>query len=863
MRRAFGALRLPQPAATGFLLLATLLLLWPAFLGRTPVPADILYENYFPWKAIQSGVQAQNPAMEDAIRVYVPLTEYAFDRWRAGTPPLWNPLIVAGTPEAAASFSGAFYPLNALYLLPHRPLAHALDVGLHLFLAMAFMQLFLRALGCSGFGATLGGIVYGLGGLMAIWLPYAPGRHVVVWLPLAWYFLERLFHGARLGAVAGLGVAVALQILGGHAEYLLFQALLTGFYLILRGFWWLRGRPGGAAAGRLVGRVLLSAGVALMLGAIQWLPLLEVRAQSHRITRALDAEVDAVSPFALTTLISPRLFGSPMERNRVGPTSITVMYIGIAPLLLAVAGAWWGRGWRGRGMAALFVLSFLVATKTPLTWFFYDVVPLFSQLRTLRRIILIFAAPLSVLAGVGASALQARLQQEAFCRAVMRRLSWARIGALGALLGAGLTGAYLLQGLFYEPALRLVEKTRPGVLVGDVPAKFRTFFAYELQQLALAGALLIGFLLLVRLRATGSLRERPFTLALLLLTLMDLLLFARGIMSMVDLRWHPTSPPLPAIAHIKADTDLFRVMPFDRYGPIHADIPFPGNTLIPYGVQALNGIHAFLPRRTLELMGVAGFWGVQSPDPTRFLGRSWVSLMGLGDPRGRALFQVRYLITSPRDDHPLPADAQLIYRGEVNLYRLPTPLPRAFVARQARTFSDDTLLLRAVMDPGIDLRTTVLLEAGPTAGEYRDPLAEPPPGRAGAEKAGMGTAGGEISGAGRAGEAAEVTRYEPERVEVRARSSTGGWLVLLDAHYPGWRARVDALEVPVLRANYAFRAVRIPPGESTVLFFYAPAGVRAGLLLSGLGVLLLAALLVVHLRGREAGPAQRDVSPAR
>ncbi|MBI2370187.1 MAG: YfhO family protein [Deltaproteobacteria bacterium] len=74
--------------------------------------------------------------------------------------------------------------------------------------------------------------------------------------------------------------------------------------------------------------------------------------------------------------------------------------------------------------------------------------------------------------------------------------------------------------------------------------------------------------------------------------------------------------------------------------------------------------------------------------------------------------------------------------------------------------------------------------------------------------------------------------------------------MLLDAHYPGWRARVNGREVPVLRANYAFRAVRIPEGESTVVYFYAPAAVRVGLVLSGLGLVLVAGVAVACLRAR-------------
>ncbi|MBI3076378.1 MAG: hypothetical protein HYY85_05205, partial [Deltaproteobacteria bacterium] len=655
----------------GFLLLAVLLLLAPAFLGRIPAPADLLYEQFFPWKALKPGVRAQHPAMSDPIRQFIPLTNYAFERWRDGTPPLWNPLIVAGTPEAGAGLSGAFYPLNILYLLGNWSLARTLDLGLHLFLAMAFMHLLLRRLGCSGFGATLGGIVYGLSATTVLW-HYTPTLHVMVWSPLAWYFIEQIFQRARPGAVIGLGCALGLQVLVGYAETILFHLLLTSLYVVLRAFWWLRGLRGQATPASVAGGLLLAAGLALLLSAAQWVPLLEVRAESHRATRTFE-DLQFMSPLAAATLVSPRIFGSPVDHNWVGPGTHfgLLIYIGIAPLLLAVGAARWRKVWPTRGMLVLLLLVALLALRTPLSWLFYQVFPPLAQLRFLSRMINLFPLPLSILAGIGATELEARLRREEFRQAVARRLSWARLGALAAILAIGLGGGYLLQDLFFGLALKLVERTRPVVVTGDIHGKFRAFFGYEVQQLALAAALLLGSLLLLRLRAGSTLREGAFAPAVLFLALGDLMLFAVHWNPMVDPRRLPPFPTPPAVQRLKADTDLFRVMPIDRYGDIYPDLPFPPNTLLPYGLQSVNGYNSFLPRRTVELMGVLGFWG--RPGLQRYVGIPWISVTSPGSPRGAALFQARYLVTRPGDEPPPLPEARLIYRGEVNLYQVPTP----------------------------------------------------------------------------------------------------------------------------------------------------------------------------------------------
>jgi uncharacterized membrane protein YfhO len=76
------------------------------------------------------------------------------------------------------------------------------------------------------------------------------------------------------------------------------------------------------------------------------------------------------------------------------------------------------------------------------------------------------------------------------------------------------------------------------------------------------------------------------------------------------------------------------------------------------------------------------------------------------------------------------------------------------------------------------------------------------------------------------------------KVTVKVTLAQAGWLVLADTHYPGWVARVDGVSVPVLHANYAFRAVAVEAGTRTVEFVYRPRSFAVGVWLS-LGSLLV------------------------
>ena len=49
-------------------------------------------------------------------------------------------------------------------------------------------------------------------------------------------------------------------------------------------------------------------------------------------------------------------------------------------------------------------------------------------------------------------------------------------------------------------------------------------------------------------------------------------------------------------------------------------------------------------------------------------------------------------------------------------------------------------------------------------------------------------------------------------------STTASVLYYSDAWHPKWRATVNGVPTPVMKANLAYKAVTLPPGESRVIF---------------------------------------------
>ena len=87
-----------------------------------------------------------------------------------------------------------------------------------------------------------------------------------------------------------------------------------------------------------------------------------------------------------------------------------------------------------------------------------------------------------------------------------------------------------------------------------------------------------------------------------------------------------------------------------------------------------------------------------------------------------------------------------------------------------------------------------------------------------------------------------IARDEPDLMTLDVEAQVPGWLVVRDAYYPGWVARIDGVPTPISPADVMFRAIQILPGKHRVSFTYEPSSVRLGAILSGAGLVAWLAL---------------------
>src|SRR5262249_33759801 len=95
------------------------------------------------------------------------------------------------------------------------------------------------------------------------------------------------------------------------------------------------------------------------------------------------------------------------------------------------------------------------------------------------------------------------------------------------------------------------------------------------------------------------------------------------------------------------------------------------------------------------------------------------------------------------------------------------------------------------------------------------------------------------------GSAAHVASDTGERVVVQLPAGASGRLILADAYYPGWTARVDGRAIPIERDDRQPRAVRPPAGAKVVVFEYRPRWLLRAAVVNGAALMLTLSLALL------------------
>ncbi|HEX2061729.1 MAG TPA: hypothetical protein VHK90_13405, partial [Thermoanaerobaculia bacterium] len=173
--------------------------------------------------------------VRDVVHYHYPAKKILREIVLSGHFPWWNPYIHAGQPLAANPAHEVFYPLTWLILLPNYHFAFHLLALSHVVIACIAMYALLRSMNTGYVAATLGGLSFGIGGLVLSGLNLWPYLFSIAWLPLTCLFARRFLIERRPRDFALAVVFFGTQLLIGEPTTVFQTGLLLGLYAIWRG----------------------------------------------------------------------------------------------------------------------------------------------------------------------------------------------------------------------------------------------------------------------------------------------------------------------------------------------------------------------------------------------------------------------------------------------------------------------------------------------------------------------------------------------------------------------------------------------------------------------------------------------------
>ena len=708
--------------------------------------------------------------------------EFGFGQLAKGNLALWNPHIFSGMPFFGGFQSALLYPPNWLYLV--LPIAKAINVSiaLHVLLAGFFLYLWTYHRGLHPAACLLSSILYMFSGpfFLHIYAGHLPHLAAMAWAPLLFCAIDGLIRErSTLWYLVGV-LALTMQILAGHPQYVFYTAIAAGLYTLLR----LIKSP--RRARLLLGLSSMYVGAAT-LTAVQLLEGLQAAGESVRSngTPYAFAATFSFPPENFLTLLVPALFGS--ISNYWGRWYLWEMslFISVTGLVLALYGAVCGkREMRLFSLSMILILSILaLGAYTPLFGLLYGFVPGFNALRANAKFIFLVAMFAVMLSGVGLDDLLNNPRWR-------RRLSLI-VGIAGLLVGA--------VGLWIQMSAAFGSAGTWGQVMSTISATQQSFLPpalYEAQAFindaGRAASRAVFFCSMTCLLLSVLLWRTHVSPRLIylvpLIAVMEVFIFARSNRPTFDLE----TTRLPALQQFyEAHPGDYRVLL-----PLNPLPPHPNSAMMT-GSQDLWGADPGVLKRYAEFMA---FTQGRNPDTaTQYLEFS----------RIHPLFKMlrnRYVLFSEE--------------GKQGFEEIPSVLSRLELIQDWVLLPQRDRIFAAMNHPAFDPRQQVILETTP----------DPAPAKGQAK----GTA--TVTEEGTDYLIVEANLPAPAISLITDNYSSGWRAVAL----PGSSQE----HYDLLPANYILRAVPLGAGTHHLRIEYEPLGYRIGKWISLVSLIFFAGLII-------------------
>ena len=724
----------------------------------------------------------------DLSAFFIPPKVLWVDLLKHGTFPFWNPYQYSGIPLLAALQPGVLYPPHVFYLFLPFPIVWNWLIILHFLLAGIAVYLFLAHMKSSEEGAFVGALVFMLSGYLLSVHSLLPHLFAVSWFPLVLLFFLKHFETGRIRHAVFVSFFLLMQFLSGAPEILMMSVLaliIVTFFLPS-----LIGERVGVYT-RMRSLVVIFS-LFLLLSAVQILPFYELKAQSIRQSGLtyFESSIWSMAWRDFIQFFIPDPFGNMMNDQKYWQNQswLKTIYLGIVPFCLSTF--YFLTTGRKRWLFALLIvisLIFALGGNTPVYKLLYRIPP-FSSVRYPVKFLFLFFFVISVTSGLGFDKLRQGVAER------NRRIH----GAIQVFfyLGFLFALAWSYTVLFRERVVNLFDS------IGFKPEAYNLISVniHDIRRFCFF-AFLFCILLLVYRRVTRKRLVMVFMVAILAL---DLFLANYGFYSSIP--WELYRQPHEFVSAIveRGKTDRYFVTPkthktYDRF---------------PRDKAAMSAAYAPL----------SGLYAVEGTEVLRIaqydLFINWMKILSSIKEAERFfdIAGIRYVVSIVKlnEAHFTLLRGMNIGDEPLYLYEYDDYPGRFLLFSRIRSVPDEKSMIDALADRKIDLRQEMIVlskEAQPHV---------------------------PISAQGKV----ELVRYEPNNLVLNCRTDQGAFLYVSDTYYPGWRAYVDGQRTEIFRANLAFRAVKVPPGEHTVLFRYVPTSFYAGLVLTAIGFILSCLLIV-------------------
>src|SRR3989344_1369085 len=296
----------------------------------------------------------------DNFNLMTPTRVFLANELKQGRFPLWNPLILSGTPFFADIAYGLLHPSNLFFLIlsPFRALTASIFVDFAI--AWFGMYVFLRHLTIFFLPALAGALLFTYSGSMAVYTDNLSSLHSAVWTPWVLWAWIRFFQNKTYKAFIVSIIAISLQIISGHPQMTYYTLLLCFAY----SFYIVDLRPV-----KKILLILLIIGITIGVTAVQLVPFIELASEAVRAKLGTDfATSGSLNPFYIIRFILPRFVGVKTWGTQMISDGNIFGYIGIIPFFLIATIPKWDRIKKYFLIMAIVSLLISFGKYTPIYW---------------------------------------------------------------------------------------------------------------------------------------------------------------------------------------------------------------------------------------------------------------------------------------------------------------------------------------------------------------------------------------------------------------------------------------------------------------------------------------------------------------